>query len=95
MDHIEKFKVVIWIIVAVAILGALFGLSQNVVSMITEWLISVGIGIILSGISGEIVETFSGNFFKKIFIIIPIGQFNFSLSLFPIITFIVKMWLFN
>lgn len=92
---IKQFEFVMWIIIGVAILGSFFGLSQNVISKIIEWLISIGIGILLSGISGGIVEAFSRDLLKRILIIIPIGPFDFSLTLFAIITFIVKIWLFG
>lgn len=63
MNYVEKFGVVIYIIAFLGILDAFFGWSPNTISMMTEWLISIGIGIVLSGISGEFVELLSGDIF--------------------------------
>lgn len=95
MDTKEKFGVVIVLIIAVGILESIFEMPQNLVSTIVELLISIGVGIILSAISGQIVEAFSGDFLKDFFVIVPIGQYNFSISLFVIITLIVKIWIFK
>ena len=95
MNYVEKFGFVIYAIAILAILGAFLGWPSNTISMMTEWLISIGIGIVLSGISGEFVELLSGDIFKKIFLFVPIGPFDFSISLFPFTTLIVKLWLFS
>ncbi len=95
MDTKEKFGVVIVLIIAVGILDSIFKMPQNSVSRMVELLISIGVGLILSAISGQIVEAFSGDSLKEIFVIVPIGPFNFSLSLFVIVTFIVKIWIFK
>lgn len=95
MDTKEKFGVVIVLIFAVGILESIFELPQNLVSTLVEFLISIGVGIILAAISGQIVEAFSGDFLKEIFVIVPIGPFNFSLSLFVLLTFIVKILIFK
>ena len=95
MNYVEKFGIVIYVIVFLGILKVFFGWSPDTISMMTEWSISIGIGIVLSGISGEFVELLSGDFFKKIFRVITIGPFDFSISLFAFITIIVKFWLFS
>ena len=95
MNYVGKFGIVIYIFVFLRILEVFFGWSPNTISMMTEWSISIGIGIIFSGISGEFVELLSGDFFKNLFRDVTIGPFNFSILLFAFITSIVKLLLFS
>lgn len=96
----EKFsntiQLFLAIIIAVSFLGAYFGISSNTINAINEWIISLMVGFILSFISGSLVEAFSGDFFKKISLNIPIyKKIKFSISAFTIATFIVKIVLFG
>lgn len=90
----KKIVVVILLITFVGILESL-GLSQNLVSMMLNFLKVILPGIIFSGISEQIVEAFSGDYFKGYFLFIPIGPFNFSITVFTIVTIIVNFWLFK
>ena len=87
MDFREKFEVIIGVIVLVAVVGALLNLPQNLVNLIISWLLSIGVGVILSGICGELIEAFTGDFFKQIFVNIEVWKFHFSIPLFVILTF--------
>ncbi len=95
MEWEDKFEAVLGIIVAIAILGVVLGWPDKIVTLAIEWGTSVLIGIILSGVSGGLVERFTGDFFKNITITVPIAGFNFSITLFFIITLIVRFLLFS
>lgn len=95
-DLEEKLKLIILIIVFVAIIGTYLGLSSGTINWIIEWLISIFIGLLLSAVAGSLVEAFTSNFLKVIFLNIPIyGDFSISISAFTIATFIVKILLFG
>jgi len=92
----EKLQLIVYIIVFVAIAGSVLGLSADTTNQIIQWLLSIFVGILLSMIAGYLVEGFTGNLLKKIFITIPItDDFNISISVFTITTFIVKILLFG
>jgi len=49
----------------------------------------------MSGISGEIVEKFTGDTLKTITLTVKIADINFSISLFFIATLVVRLLLFS
>jgi len=92
----EPSPLIILVIICVAIVGTLLGLSSGAINQINEWLISIFIGILLSAVTGSLVEAVSGNILKTIFLNIPIyGDFSISISAFAIATFVVKVMLFG
>jgi len=92
----DKLNLIIVLIVIVAIVGAYLGLSTEAINQVIEWLISIFIGILLSSVAGSLIEAFTGNLLKKIFLNIPIyGKFKVSISAFAITTFVVKVLLFG
>jgi hypothetical protein len=92
----DKVRIILYVIILVAIAGAVFGLSQNLTNWIIGLLVSILIGVVLSAVAGSIVEAFTGDFLKKIFLNVNIyGDFSISISVFAIVTFIVKISLFG
>jgi len=91
----EKLNLIISIIIIVVVVGALLGISAEAIEKIVELLVSVFIGIMLSMVAGSLVEAFTGNILKTILIPIKIKGFKFSISVFVIVTFIVKVLLFG
>jgi len=92
----EKLQLIIYLIVIVAIVGSILGLSANTTNMIIQWLLSIFIGVLTSMVAGYLVEAFTGNLLKKILINIPItDDFNISISVFVITVFVVKILLFG
>ena len=91
----EKLSLIISIIIIVVVAGALLGISAETIEKIVELLVSVFIGILLSMVAGSLVQAFTGNILKKILLPINIKGFKFSISVFVIVTFIVKVLLFG
>lgn len=95
MNHEEKFELIIKIIIGVAFLGFLLGWSQGMIDKVIDWLMAVAISVVLSGVAGGLIEGFTGDFFKTISLNIPVGKFNISISVFLILTLILKFTLFK
>lgn len=91
----DRFKTVLELIICIAILGAFFGLPDEIITLAIEWGASILIGIVMSGISGQLVESFTGDSLKNITLTVPIAGFNFSVPLFIIATLMVRFWLFG
>lgn len=91
----DKVESLIGLIVGVAILGAFFDWPDRIITLIFQWGPSLIVGVIMSGISGELVEAFTGDILKIITITVPIAGHNFSITLFFIATILVKSWLFG
>lgn len=72
---------------SIILLGQIF---PEHIAEITEWLTSIAAGAILSAIAGEIIERFSGDFFKRKFKVRRFFGINFYVPLFPIIIIVFK-----
>ncbi len=95
MDWREKVKAIFGVIILIAVAGALYGWPDKIIQLAIEWGITIIIAVIMSGISGEIVEKFTGDTLKTITLTVEIADINFSVSLFFIATFAVRLLLFN
>jgi hypothetical protein len=93
--EIDKLKLIIYLIVLVAILGAYFNLPTYLTDQIIQWLVSMLVGSLSSLIAGTLVEALTGDLLKAITITITIKGFEFSITAFAIATLIVKFWLFG
>ena len=91
----DKFEAVIGVIIVIAFAGALYGWPDKLVSTLIEWGTSIAIGVVLSGASGELVERVSGDLLKNITLTVEIVGINFSITLFFIVTMIVRFVLFG
>ncbi|MHA1833570.1 MAG: hypothetical protein ACTSV7_06225 [Candidatus Baldrarchaeia archaeon] len=94
-NRTKTIELIVYLILLVAILGALLNIPTALTSWIIQWLIGALVGSVFSLVAGAIVEAFTGNWLKTITITIEIGDFNFSITVFAIATFIVKVWLFG
>lgn len=91
----EKLKLIIYLIVLVAVLGALFNIPSYIIDVVVQWLASAFVGSVCSLVAGSLVEAFTGNILRTITLNIPIKGFNISISAFAISTLIVRIWLFG
>ena len=91
----KKVELLVYLIIVVVLLGAFFSIPTFITNWIVQWLIGAIVGSVFSLAAGAIVEAFTEDFLKKIAINIEIGGFNFSVTVFAIATFIVKVWLFG
>lgn len=91
----EKIELILGIIILITLAGTLFNWSNKLIESFISWGTSILIGVIMSGISGEILEKFTGNSLKNVTWTTSFKEFNFSISLFLICTLIVRFWLFG
>jgi len=94
-NRTKAIENIVYLIIIVAVIGALFNIPEAVTNWIIQWLIGALVGSIFSMVAGAIVEAFTGELLKKITLTIKIGDFSFSITAFAIVTFIVKIWLFG
>jgi len=92
---VDKLKLIVYVIVLVAFLGAVFHIPLALTNTIIQWLIGAFIGSVCSLVAGSLVEAFTGDLLKKIALNITIYGFKFSITAFAIATVIVKIWLFG
>jgi hypothetical protein len=92
----DKLNLLVVLVILVVLVGSYIGLSQSQMNWLIDWLVSITIGGIFSIIAGSIIESFTGDFLKKILINIKIiNGLKFSISLFTIATIVLKFLLFN
>lgn len=91
----KELEKILYLIVIVAIVGALFNIPSFLTNLAIQWLISSFIGSVFSLIAGTLVEAVTGDFLKTISFTVEIKGFHFSITAFALTTFIVKVWLFG
>jgi ABC-type polysaccharide/polyol phosphate export permease len=91
----KTLELIIYVIILVAFVGALFNIPSALTNMVIQLLIGMFVGSFFSLVAGEIVEAFTGDLLKAITLTIEIGDIHFSITAFAIATFIVKVWLFG
>ncbi len=94
MDLKDKVRLILTILISFILVGSFFHLSNEFMGFIVQWVTSLLVGIFMSAIAGELVKNFTGNLLKKISLNFSIYGFNLSITLFIIITFLVKFILF-
>ena len=82
-------------LIGIVAIGAWRGWSDSTIHTIVEWGAAILISVILSGFCGTIIERVSGDFLKRISLPLSVGHYNFSISLFVIVTPILKFILFR
>jgi len=95
MKFAEAIQLLVGVILLIFLVGIIFGWSPNTSDRIITWVIPAGISFALTAFSGELIENFTGEAFKRILITVPLGKYEFSLSLFTLLTFILKKWMFG
>ena len=95
-NKIGILKLIVVLIAIVGIFGALYDVPVDLTNQIIQWLVSIFVSLVFSILAGSLVEAFTGDRLKTLFINIPItDDINISISLFLIATFIVKFLLFG
>lgn len=74
---------------------SLFGASQEVIKWVGNLFVSIFIGAVFSIMCGMIIENFGGNCLKKYSLILKVGKIKISVSLFIIVTVLLKILLFK
>ncbi len=95
MDWRRKVNAIISLIILIAVAGALYGWPDKIIQLSIEWGITIIISVIMSGISGEIVEKVTADSLKMITLTVEIAGINFSVSFFFIATLVVRLLLFS
>lgn len=96
-DYVEeakkKAKITLYLVIVAAVVLILLGLSNLIgfIVNIATWLIT---SFLTTAVVQVIIQAFSGDFFEKIPITISIGEYDFKVSLFVIITIILKLIIF-
>ena len=91
----KTLELIVYLIVLVAFLGAVFNIPFALTNMVIQWLVGMFVGSVCSLVAGALVEAFTGDLLKKITLTIEIGDFHISITVFAIVTFIVKIRLFG
>jgi len=91
----DKLELIVYLIVLVAFLGAVFNIPAALTNWVIQWLVGVFVGSVFSLVAGALVEAFTGDLLKTITLTIEIRDFHISITVFAIVTFIVKIWLFG
>lgn len=73
-------------------MGAFLDWSVDTTDQIIEWLISIFVGMLGMIVAGAIVKAFTGDILEKIKIPISLWGFTFRVSVFTIVTLIVKIF---
>lgn len=94
MNIKEKISLIIGVIIIIALLSTILGWSTNILTFAIKWGISIIIGIVTSGISGMIVESITNDWLKTITLTVEIKGFEFSISVFFIVTILIEQLLF-
>ena len=89
----NKVKNIILILILITLIFSYYGGSKylNTVNNIIVWLL---ISVITTGVVQVYLQRLTGNFFEKIPLTIHIGKFKFQVTLFIIITIILKILMF-
>lgn len=91
----KKLEMVIYLIIVIAFIGALFNIPWSAINWVIQLLVSVFVGSVLSLISGSIVEVLTADWLKIIAFNIEIKDFRISITVFTLATFFVKVLLFG
>lgn len=94
-DRTRNLELIVYLIVLVAFLGAVFNIPSALTNMAIQYLIGAFVGSVFSLVAGTLVEAFTGNLLKKITLTFEIGDFHFSVTVFAIVAFVAKVWLFG
>ena len=91
----EKIQLMLGAIIIIAIIGTLYNWPNRITDLLINWSMVILISLILSAIAGKLIESFSGDLLNNIFLVVRIWKFDVSISVFTILIFILKIWLFR
>ena len=92
MKFEDATGIVVWGIVAFSLAGVILGISTDGP---INFLLPLGISFMLSAFVGEVIEKFTGDFFKERYLSFPIRKFQVNIPLMIILTIILKIWWFG
>jgi hypothetical protein len=92
MNFEDATGIVVWGVVALSLVGVILGISTD---GLINFLLPLGISFMLSAFVGEVIEKFTGDFFKDKYLSFPIGKFQVNIPLMIILTLILKTWWFG
>jgi len=100
VESIERnTKYFVYAIILIALFFGLLGVSPNVtdavINLIAKLFVGSLVGAVMSLPAAVIVEAFSGDWLKTVFLVVEIHGFKFSISVFVIVTFIITRLLFG
>ncbi|MFH1290849.1 MAG: hypothetical protein ABIH92_05605 [Nanoarchaeota archaeon] len=95
MDFKKAVQIFVGGIIIIGVLMAVLGFNGEQIDLVIQWFIPLGLNFIFSSLVGTIIEAYGGEGLKKISLTIPIWRFSFSISLFVILTAIIKFWWFG
>ena len=95
MKDEDKLYSIIYLIIIVAVVGSYLGWSADTTNQVIQWLVSIFISILLTMVVASLVKAVTGNLLKRVKFKIKILGFSVYISLFTIVTFILKIWWFG
>ena len=90
----DKVYLVLVLLILAAVVLAFLGGSQYV-NLLSSWAATIVAGIITTAVVQVIIQTVSGDFFEKIPLTFKIRGYEFSFSLFFVITIILRFLIFH
>ncbi|KKP30771.1 MAG: hypothetical protein UR15_C0001G0016 [Parcubacteria group bacterium GW2011_GWA2_31_28] len=99
MEIKKALQILVYGIILIALIGVLIGLSSATLDNLINLFISAVISLFLSAVIGGIIELFSDDTLKEIFWTIDLEIWDFEIhvpiSLFTILTIVIKLWWFG
>jgi membrane glycosyltransferase len=96
MKFKDAVKLFVGTIIVLGIAMAVLGFSGKSIDKTIIWIIPIGTSFIFSAFVGELIERYTGDFFKKIYLSFKISEEDrVNIPLFVILVFIIKSWWFG
>jgi len=92
---VDRVQLILVLVIIVTVVGAYLGISQRMVDQVVLWLVSLLIGAVMSFLAGSLVEAATGDWLKRVSIQWEIAGRPVSVSLFVIVTLLVRFLLFK
>ena len=90
----KNINLVVYLLLAVSIILIYLG-KDKYIGVVTNWAVSILIGLITTALSQSIVQRFTGGSLERIFLNVTILGKEYSVSIFIIISIIVKFFIFK
>ena len=90
----NNVNAVVSILLAISIILIFMG-KDKYIGVVTNWAVSIITGLFTTALSQKIVQRFSGGSLEKIFLNITVFGKKYSVSVFILISIIVKMLIFK
>jgi len=93
-DLKNNVNAVIYLLLAISIVLIFLG-KDKYIGIVTNWAVSIITGLIMTALSQSIVQKFSGGSLEKVFLNIKIFGKRYSVSIFIIVSILVKILIFK